>query len=244
MRLEDTVRRAGLVLLAVPDREIERVARTLISVIPEGWTHRTVLHHSGALGLAPLRAVSASGAGIGVMHPLQVLGRSEIARALLAGSRARIEGNPKGRAAARRLAADLGLVPIRFRRELTVRDRVAYHAAASMASNDLVALLSIGSELLGSTGLGSEEALEALLPLARGTLLQVQEAGLPGALTGPVARGDAATLTAQLRHITRVSREVGQVHRLLSRRLLRLALGTGALRPKDREALKAILLSP
>jgi predicted short-subunit dehydrogenase-like oxidoreductase (DUF2520 family) len=241
---EAAVERAALVLLAVPDREIAPLARRLARRMPSGWRLRTVLHHAGALGPSPLTPLSRLGAAVGVMHPMQVLGRSRAAGAALPGSRARIEGDPRAARIARRLALDLGLVPVRFARPLGPKGRAAWHAAASLASNDLVALVSLAVETLGAVGLREPEALEALLPIARGTLEQIEAGGIEGALTGPVARGDVATLLSQLRALRGACPEAAEAHRALALRLLGIAEARGGLAGSPRSRLRRALEAP
>jgi predicted short-subunit dehydrogenase-like oxidoreductase (DUF2520 family) len=240
-RPAEAVRRARLVLLAVPDREVASVTRELAGSVDGGWERRIVLHHAGSLGVEPLSPVARRGAGVGVLHPLQCLGMAEVATAVLPGSRARIEGDRRGRAAARRLAEDLGLVPLPMPSRLKPSDRVAYHTAASLVSNDVVALLSLASDLLESIGVPRSKALAALLPLTRGTLSHAEAGGLEGALTGPVARGDVETTAAQLRSLSRRSRAGADAHRLLALRLLALAEDQGRLDPARRRELRRLL---
>jgi predicted short-subunit dehydrogenase-like oxidoreductase (DUF2520 family) len=218
--------RGELILIAVSDRAIETVARKLAEARGIDWSGRTVMHHAGALGPEPLARLAAGGASVGVMHPLQSLGTPRLAAEILPGSRARVEGDRAGAAAARKLARALGLVPLAFP-ELSDDDRTAYHAAASLLSNDLLALLTIGRELLESAGLAGDEALAALLPLARGTLRQVEAGGVGGPLTGPAARGDVETLRRHLERLRADSPQAAEAHRLLSLRLARLALELG-----------------
>lgn len=221
-------RAARLILLAVPDREIEGLARRLADEMGPDCSRRTFLHHAGALGVAPLRSIARAGGAVGVLHPLQCVGRSSAARELLRGSRARVEGDNRGLRAARRLARDLGLVPLRFRGKPTPARRAAYHAAASLLSNDVVALLSYGLELMRAAGLERREAMRALVPLTRGTLQLAEQEGLAAALTGPAVRGDAATLDAHLERLQRVSPAAAAVHRLLAEHLAELAGGKGS----------------
>ncbi len=110
-----------------------------------------------------------------------------------------------------------------------------------MASNDLLALLDLAAGVLERAGLRRREALDALLPLARGTLEQAAHDGLEGALTGPVVRGDAATVAAHLRRLRRGSRAAERAHRELSRRLLEIAARAGRLSPARRTALRRLL---
>lgn len=224
--LRTGVARGRLILLAVPDRAISEVARKLASLDDVDWRRRTVLHHAGALGCEPLERLRLAGAGVGVLHPLQSLGVPALAAEILPGSGARIEGDRRGSTAARRLARALGLKPLPLG-NLSSRDRTAYHAAASLFSNDVLALLAVSAGLLESIGLGHRRALDVLLPLARGTLRQVERAGLAGPLTGPAPRGDVDTLRAHLRRLAAGSPEDREIHRLLSIRLARLALERG-----------------
>jgi len=217
---------AEVLLLAVPDREIEPVANALAADPALEWQGRTVLHHAGALGPEPLSTLGRAGASIGVLHPLQCLGESARGRESLPGSAARIEGDPAACRLARRLARALDLVPLALPERLTASQRAAYHAAGSLVSNDLLALVAVGAELLESIGLDRQAALEALIPLALGTLDQTRD-GLAGALTGPAVRGDVETLRAHLRRLGRHSASAAEIHRLLSLRLVDLAREEG-----------------
>jgi len=233
-RIDDAVAAASILVLAVPDRAVHPLAKALAPMRPS-WRGVVVLHAAGAYGpelLAPLAACSAS---TGVFHPLAVLGAR--GNAALSGAYARIEGNRRAVAAARRLCRLLGLTPLGGRRLESPQGRSAYHAAASLASNDLVALLAAGQGLLVRHGVPAGEALPALAVLAEGALAQVREAGLAGALTGPVARNDGATLLAQLRALAKDDKVTAEAHRALSLRLIDLACEVGVL---DKPAAKAL----
>jgi len=219
------LRGAAMVLLAVPDREIAPLSARLAAIPGIAWRERLVLHHAGSLGIEALAPLAAVGAGCGVMHPLQCLGEPDLARELLSGSRARVEGDRRGAPAARRFARALGMAPLRFPNPGDDQ-RAAYHAAAALLSNDLIALLSIGLELFEGAGVPRGQALDGLVSLARGTLLQAGRSGIEGALTGPAPRGDVETLRLHLRQLDRAGCG-GEVHRLLSLRLAALARGRG-----------------
>jgi predicted short-subunit dehydrogenase-like oxidoreductase (DUF2520 family) len=115
------------------------------------------------------------------------------------------------------------MVPLPHRGAWTPESRAAYHAAASLVSNDVVALLASGVDLLVASGVGRRAALEALIPLCAGALRQAGREGLAAALSGPVTRGDAATLRAQLEALARHSDDAREAHRRLSLLLLALA---------------------
>lgn len=166
---------AEVVILCVPDRAIAEAA----ALVAPG---RLVVHTSGA-GSVDLAAPHERRA---VLHPLISVPTGDSS---LEGACAAIRATqPEDAAMLRTLAERLGMVPI----DVAEDDRTAYHAAASLASNALVALQVAAAELAATAGVPAS----ALQPLARAALAQVGASGA-AALTGPAARGDWATIAAQ-----------------------------------------------
>jgi len=232
--VDEALAAASVVLLAVPDRSVEGVARAIVP-LRASWRGVVVPHAAGAYGPELLRPLGRRGAATGVLHPLAVLGAD--GSGVLRGSFARIEGTPRARAAARKLCALTGLVPLPGKGLQTPAGRKSYHAAASLASNDLVALLAAAHGLLARRGVPPRAALAAVAHLAAGAVAAVRSAGLSGALTGPVARNDAATLAAQLTALATEDPAAERAHRALSSRLVELAHAAGRL---DREAVLSL----
>src|SRR5262249_23386929 len=98
--------------------------------------------------------------------------------------------------------------------------RPSYHAAAVLAANCLVALIDASAETMERAGIPRRLALAALNPLIRGAVDNVARLGPSRGLTGPVARGDAATIAG---HLAVLDGDVEQVYRALSRRMIALA---------------------
>jgi predicted short-subunit dehydrogenase-like oxidoreductase (DUF2520 family) len=162
---------ADCVLLCVPDAEIGNAARDVIRGPLVG-------HVSGATTLAPLAPHESFS-----MHPLMTVpGTFAGASAAVAGS------SDRALATATALATALGMQPF----EIEDEDRAAYHAAASIASNYLVALEDAAERLLATTG----ASRELLVPLVRATVENWARDGA-AALTGPIARGDDDTVARQ-----------------------------------------------
>jgi predicted short-subunit dehydrogenase-like oxidoreductase (DUF2520 family) len=166
---------ADAVLLCVPDDQIRPAA----GLIAAG---RLVGHCSGATGLealAPHEAFS--------LHPLMTVtadgARFEGAGAAIAGATSRALELAKA------LSGALHLRPV----EIADVDRAAYHAAASLASNFLITLEAAAERL--ATTAGADRDL--LVPLVRATVENWAALGPERALTGPVARGDVATVARQ-----------------------------------------------
>lgn len=219
-----------LVLLTVLDRAIGPVAEALAATgaIRKG---QVVAHCSGALDLSPLAPLAQVGASIGSLHPLVAAASGEVP---LEGISAAIAGDEKAVRLLRRAARSVGLVP------LTVTGpRPRYHAAAALAANGLVALADLASELLASTGMTREQALAALLPLMQSSVDNLGRVGLPDALTGPIARGDAAVVKAHLQGLS--GDPAREAYKALARRQLEIAVDQGSGSPEGIEAIRKLL---
>lgn len=177
----ETAAGADVVILAVPDAAIAEAAQR----IEPG---RVVGHLSGATPLAPLMPHECFS-----LHPLMTVagGASEPQRVSpFEGVHAAVSASSeRARDLAERLAHALGMIPF----ALDERDRAAYHAAASIASNFLVTLEWFAERLAHTTHLERE----ALVPLVTATVRNWVEMGSERALTGPVARGDIETVDRQ-----------------------------------------------
>ncbi len=192
--LERPERGTTFLVLAVADQAIPRVALEL-ALRGEAPPACAAYHMSGALGTDPLAPLAERGYMVGVLHPLQALADPLRGARLLRGSAFGVSGDAGAVAQARRLVRALG------GRVLLVSPgrRPLYHAGAVFASNVVVAALAVARRILVGAGVPSEEAVEALLALARGSLENVEVLGLEGALTGPVVRGDVETVDLHLR---------------------------------------------
>ncbi len=182
---------AELVVLCVPDGAIAEVAAT----IPTGpW----IAHVSGA---SPLAALAPHTRRFSV-HPLQTFTRERGPEQLDGAYAAVTAEGEEARELAFELARTLGLEPF----ELADADRPLYHAGAAVASNFLVTLHRAASTLVGAAGAPPE----ALTPLMRRTI----ENGFE--LTGPIARGDWATVDAHLDAIHVRHPELEPLYRVLA----------------------------
>ena len=196
----DAARGVDLLVIATPDVSIGEVAS---AVEPVAAT--VVAHLSGSLGLEVL-APHARRAGI---HPLVALPDPDIgARLLRAGAWFAVAGDPL----ARTVVAALGGHTL----EVADHDRPAYHAAACIASNHLVALLGQVERVAALAGV----PLDAYLDLVRATVDNVAALGPAAALTGPVARGDLATVAHHLAAIPEDERPAYEAMAALAGRLV------------------------
>lgn len=202
------------VLMAVPDDRIPEVA---LSIAGSGATPAMLGHTSGATGLDSI-VPGASPTSLFSLHPLQTVPDADTD---LSGAPAAIAGSsPAALEFARSLATKLGMEPF----EVDEEARVRYHAAASIASNFLVALEQEAADLLASAGVTDPRA--KLAPLVRRTLENWVERG-PSALTGPVARGDLDTVERHRAELEGDPSGVIELYDLMVERTIRLT-GSGA----------------
>jgi predicted short-subunit dehydrogenase-like oxidoreductase (DUF2520 family) len=168
-------------VLAVPDDALGSVSA---AVRPD--RSAAVVHLAGSLGLDVLAPHPRRAA----LHPLVALPDAETGAARLrSGITFAVAGDPFADAIAAALGGSAVHVPDAA--------RPAYHAAASVAANHVVALLGQVERIAGAAGL----PLEAFLPLARGAVEDAGRLGPRRALTGPAARGDWQTLARHLEAI-------------------------------------------
>ncbi len=202
---------SGAALICVPDDAIASACSALATAIPP---LRFVGHTSGAAGLDALESAAAAGAEVFTLHPLQTVPDSH---ADLAGAPCAVSGSgPEALALATDLAVAFGMRPF----EVPEESRAVYHAAASIASNLLVALEESAVELLSRAGI--DDGRELLAPLVLRTAANWAERG-PEALTGPIARSDEATVETHIRALEKTAPELLDTYLALAERARAIA---------------------
>jgi predicted short-subunit dehydrogenase-like oxidoreductase (DUF2520 family) len=220
---------ADWVWLTVPDDAIATTAAGL------PWrAGQLALHCSGA---TPLTALAPAPAAAG-FHPLKLLAGD----AGLAGAHVGIEADAGHRSALLALAHALGLVPLVLPAPMSPGARAAYHAAANLAASGVLAVLAEAQVLWTAAGLQPGDALAALLPLSHGALDTASALGLAGAVSGPVARGDAGVLARHLDALAAAGLDADLV-RALCLRQLGLAEAARRLDAVQAATLRALLLA-
>lgn len=195
--IEAVVAGCDLIVVAVADAALAGVTARLADALKPGH-EPFVCHVSGGSGAAILAPLADRGALIAAVHPAMTFTgdpAQEVGR--MTGARFAITA-PDGEALAeaRTLVSSLGGVAV----EIAEERRALYHAALSHAANHLVTLMSGASHALSAAGADEPEAL--LAPLVRAALENSLDHGFD-ALSGPLLRGDAATIRTHLAAIAR-----------------------------------------
>ncbi len=224
---------ADVVFITTPDDLIESTCMSISE--HRGFDkNAVVIHCSGALSSDILSSARDCGAVVATLHPLQSFASVDQAVSLVPGSFCTIEGDSGALPIVREVVEDLGGILM----EITAEKKTLYHAAAVAASNYLVTLIHLALELNEAAGLPSDTSFNALLPLIRGTLSNIGAKGIPGSLTGPIARGDVATVSAHLKAIEEDAPELLMLYRCLGLYTVDLAKAKGTL---DKEAADKIV---
>jgi predicted short-subunit dehydrogenase-like oxidoreductase (DUF2520 family) len=156
---------------------------------------------------------------VGTLHPLRAIADPRQAAQTMKGTVFAVEGNDGGRAMAQRLVQVLGGTVLGVGGE----GMALYHAAASIASNFLVALVDGAAEALVAAGVKPDEGVRALLPLLHGTVDNLGKLGVNAALTGPIVRGDAGTVSRHLAALAKATPSLVPIYQVLGRRTLAIA---------------------
>jgi predicted short-subunit dehydrogenase-like oxidoreductase (DUF2520 family) len=235
----DLLLEADAVILAVRDAAIAEVAQMLVATGLITRRH-VLIHCSGGLSSTEaFAAVRDQIGGVATLHPLRAIADARTAMRSLKGTVVGIEGDEGGRAMAQALATAMGGTPL----ELAGGQMAAYHAAASMASNFVVALLDAAQGAMTSAGVPAEDARAALVALAQGAVANVGAKGVDAGLTGPIRRGDLATVTRHVQALQSptLAPDLAAIYRVLGQRTLAIARRLGEARPGDLEAIETLL---
>lgn len=231
----DAVSGAEVIFITTPDDAIKMVCDELV----KGGAIRggsCVFHMSGALPSNILTSAKSKGASVGSIHPLQSLATRKEAVSNLPGSYYNIEGDKKAVTVARKIVKDLG------GKEMVIptKGKVLYHSGAVFASNYLITIFSAGIELLRTAGIPRSKALPGLLSLVKGTVKNIENVGIPMALTGPIQRGDISIIEGHILQIRRSSPDLFNLYCQLGKETVKIALEKGGISEKEGERLTSL----
>jgi predicted short-subunit dehydrogenase-like oxidoreductase (DUF2520 family) len=227
---------AELLVLAVPDDTLAGLATGLAATgaVNAGTL---VAHTSGAHGIEVLEPLTEIGGLPLALHPVMTFTGTDVDLHRLDGACFGVTTVEPLRPVAEALVIEMGSEPVWIAEEL----RTTYHAALAFGANNLVTLVTESADLLRRAGAANPERL--LGPLLGAALDNSLRHG-DRALTGPVARGDASTVSAHLRAIAARAPEALSAYVEMSRLTAVRALAAGTLSAGRAEALLDVLASP
>jgi len=200
---------ADVYMLTVPDDQIARACTMLAAAVPLRGS--VVFHCSGALASDKLQPARAAGAHVASVHPIRSFADMEAVAAAFDGTFCGVEGDAQALTVLQPALAAIGarVVPI------DASAKTVYHAAAVFASNYLVTVLDAALRAYQAAGIPEDVARELARPLAMESMANVFRLGAAPALSGPIARGDMATVKRQQDAVAAWDAATGQLYEAL-----------------------------
>lgn len=227
----EVMRAADITFLTVPDDAIADVVGTIRLERLDG---KSVVHTSGVHDDAVLESLEKQGAMIGGLHPIFPFADVDQAIRNLPGA---VFGVQTKSDELRNWLHDI--TGVLDGHVLTIGDgqKVLYHSALVFASNYGVTLYAIAERLLSQSGANADVIPVALHGLLAGMLRNLEQIGIPEALTGPLVRGDVGTVNAHLAALQAYDPMLADLYTRLAYQTLPMARARGI----DTQAIEASL---
>ena len=233
--LSQAVNLADCLLITTPDDYIEPVCAEIVShSFVKG---KKVFHMSGAGGLDLLESAARAGASVASIHPLQSFSSIDGAIQSIPGSYFGVTASAGVKKLSADIVRDLQGIPIYISSE----QKPLYHAAACIASNYLVSLMSVVESIYLSIGFSQTDARKAYLPLVYGSLKNIEKQGCASALTGPIARGDSGTIQKHVKAMACRLPDFSSLYADIGKVAVKLACEKGTLNPAQAKTITDIL---
>lgn len=211
---------SDMVFITTPDDVIPVVAGSV-----KWHKGQYVVHCSGADSVDILDAPAKMAATVGVFHPLQTFASVSYAIQNIPGSTFGIEAEEPLLGILKQMAEKLEGRWVRIKSE----DKVLYHAAAVIACNYFYTIEKLATDLWQVFGVQQSEAINALMPLIRGSINNLHNIGLPHCLTGPIARGDTGTIKKHIKALEASTPQLLSTYKELGLQTIPIAIAKGRL---------------
>jgi predicted short-subunit dehydrogenase-like oxidoreductase (DUF2520 family) len=205
----DQLQPAAVHVLAVGDDQIVPACEALALAVP--LKDSIVLHCSGALASDRLQAARDAGALVASVHPIRSFADPAAVSAQFSGTFCGIEGDAAALAVLTPALRAIGAQPV----PIDASAKTVYHAAAVFASNYLVTVLDAALRAYQAAGIPEAVARQMAQPLAAESMANVFRLGAAAALSGPIARGDMATVARQQQAVGQWDAATGALYQAL-----------------------------
>ena len=212
-RIEGVIAASDAIILSTPDGAIKKVWDT---VDKKNLTGKMICHLSGSLSSDVFSGIDTYGGYAISIHPMFAFSNKDSVYQQLDSVSFTLEGHPYAVNAWQQLLDALGNRSV----VIDQAKKPKYHAAASILSNQVIAVLATGYELLEECGFSEKEARTFSAALVRDNVEHVIADGCVSALTGPIERGDVGTVQKHLQELNDTQKEM---YRVCGSKLLELA---------------------
>lgn len=232
----DEMRGADVWMIATRDDAIVPSCATLATsgkITPDD----IVFHVSGATPSSDLAPVRKQGARVASVHPIKTFTDAEAAVQSFPGTFCAAEGDGEALRVLKPAFEKIGAKVF----DIAPQSKPVYHAGGVFACNYLVVLIEAALRAHEKAGIPRGASLKALEPMVRETVDAIFDKGPAKALTGPISRGDVATIRRQLELVRAWDREMGELYRGLGLQAVALAESDGRLDAARAAALRNAL---
>lgn len=211
--MEAIVKASDTLYITTQDREISRVWDCIDKTSIQ---NKIICHFSGSLSSVVFQGIEATGASCCSIHPMLAFSDKYSSYLQLKNAFFTIEGDATAVTAMQDIFRPLGNQMV----EIDGNQKALYHCAASVLSNQVIAVLDCGYQMLEQVGFSKEQVLTATSSLVRGNIENVIALGTEAALTGPIERGDMETVW---KHLECIPEESKEMYLVLGRKLVEIA---------------------
>lgn len=195
---------ADLTIIATPDDYIT-VASKRLSENKSLKKRSIVFHFSGALNSDGLKSLKNKGCYVASVHPMRSFAQPELSIKQFEGTYCAIEGDIKAVLILSKLINLIGGITFKINK----KKKILYHAAGVFASNYLIGFAHIAQNCLIKSGVNKKIAIKIVISLMKSTVGNLEETLSPmRSLTGPIKRGDCATVDNHLKKLTHTERDI------------------------------------
>ncbi len=220
------------VFITTPDDVIGEVASDV------SWRQgQTVVHCSGANSTAVLDPARDSGCHVGCIHPCNSFASVQQSLENLPGSTFTLEAEEPVLSELKTIVASLDGKWMKLREQ----DKALYHAAVCIACNYFYTLVFHATDLWKHFDIPQSDAVEACMPILKGTLNNIEHVGFPDCLTGPIARGDVSTIRKHIAALKEKEPRLVPLYKALGLETLPIGLAKGTLSEEKAAELRALL---
>lgn len=208
------VEKSDVIFITTPDGVIPQVWGDLLH---QDISNRIICHFSGSLSSHVFSGREEAGASGISMHPVYAFSDKFHSYEQFHTAYLTLEGDPEAVAVMKPMWEAIGHHVLTLKAE----DKIKYHAAAAMASNEMLGLMQASLDILSECGFSEKDSMALLTPLVQGNIASMLEKGCVNALTGPVERGDAQTVRKHLQALE--GSKAGKIYQSLGSTMVELA---------------------
>ena len=208
------VEQSDVIFITTPDGVIHQVWGELLH---QDISNRIICHFSGSLSSHVFSGREEAGASGISMHPMYAFSDKFHSYEQFHTAYLTLEGDPEAVAVMKPMWEAIGHHVLTLKAE----DKIKYHAAAAMASNEMLGLMQASLDILSECGFSEKDSMALLTPLVQGNIASMLEKGCVNALTGPVERGDAQTVRKHLQALE--GSKAGKIYQSLGSTMVELA---------------------